>query len=69
MSISEQVRELRDLSEIPDIDVTGLYNLNDILAQAADTIEALSEKLTDMERPVEDCGRARIDCQKKRVGI
>ncbi len=65
MSISEQVRELRDLSEIPDIDVTGLYNLNDILAQAADTIEALSEKLTDMERPVEDCGGGWIPCKDR----
>ena len=55
MSISEQVKELRELSEIPDIDVTGLYNLNDILAQAADTIESLSTKLSDMERSA-DCG-------------
>lgn len=65
MNISEQVRELRDLSEIPDIDVTGLYNLNDILAQAADTIEALSEKLTDMERPAEDCGGGWIPCKER----
>ncbi len=64
MSISEQVRELRDLSEIPDIDVTGLYNLNDILAQAADTIESLSAKLADMERSAEDCGGGWIICNK-----
>lgn len=64
MSVSEQVKELRDLSEIPDIDVTGLYNLNDILAQTADTIEALSAKLADMERSVEDCGGGWIPCDK-----
>ncbi len=58
MSVSEQVKELRELASIPDIDAGGLYDLNNKLYQAADTIEALSAKLQaeNMERSVEDCG-------------
>ena len=57
MSISEQVKELReyvnDISSLitEDIDVS-----KGLLSEAADTIEALSAKLADMERPAEDCG-------------
>lgn len=57
MSISEQVKELRAIAN-------NLYighNMPISLAverfrEAADTIEALSAKLADMERSAEDCG-------------
>lgn len=53
MSISEQVKELREYSNI------SLYTresrARELLKEAADTIEALSAKLTDMERSAEDC--------------
>lgn len=64
MSVSEQVKELRELASIPDIDAGGLYDLNNKLYQAADTIEALSAKLADMERSAEDCGGKWIKCDK-----
>lgn len=50
--ISELVDTLRTLS--------GLQNKQHherIINRAADTIEALSAKLADMERPAEDCGK------------
>lgn len=56
MSISEQVKELREYSNI------SLYaresRARELLKEAADTIEALSAKLQaeNMERSVEDCG-------------
>lgn len=54
MSISEQVKELRTYANV------SLYarenKARELLNQAADTIESLSVKLADMERPAEDCG-------------
>ena len=66
MSISEQVKELRVLASIPDIDSGALYDLNDKLYQAADTIESLSAKLqaADMARS-EDCGGGWIPCKER----
>ena len=64
MNISEQVKELRRIAEewnpncqINPVSVT--------LNNAADTIESLSEKLTDMERPAEDCGGGWIPCKER----
>lgn len=51
MSISEQVKELREAAEMYE----GLDGGN-ILREAADTIESLSAKLANMERSAEDCG-------------
>lgn len=52
--ISEQVKELREYANV------SLYarenEARELLRQAADTIESLSAKLADMERPAEDCG-------------
>lgn len=59
MSISEQVKELRELSDGIDEDEIGRYYglcLETALDNAADTIESLSAKLADMERSAEDCG-------------
>ena len=50
MSISEQVKELRIVAVYKE------HSLKMLLEQAADTIEALSAKLADMERPAEDFG-------------
>ena len=44
MSISEQVKELRIVAVYKE------HSLKMLLEQAADTIEALSAKLADMER-------------------
>lgn len=60
MSISEQVKELREVAEMYE----GLDG-GKILSEAADTIESLSEKLTDMERPAEDCGGGWIPCKER----
>lgn len=51
--ISEQVKELRELAGIQ-----LRKDMQNILYQAADTIEALSAKLqaANMERSAEDCG-------------
>ncbi len=57
MSISEQVKELREVAEMYE----GLDG-GKILSEAADTIEALSAKLADMERSAEDCGGGWIYC-------
>lgn len=63
MSISEQVKELRGLAT----ETRCLYDddLHDALIYAADTIEALSAKLTDMERSAEDCGGGWIPCKER----
>ena len=53
MSISEQVKELRELASIPGIDAGGLYDLNNKLYQAAETIEALSAKLETANKELE----------------
>lgn len=57
MSVSEQVKELRAIANNLSIG----HNMPISLAverfrEAADTIEALSAKLADMERSEEDCG-------------
>lgn len=54
MSISEQVNELRDGSDV--YKVGGFPEVSKLLKNAADTIESLSAKLADMERSAEDCG-------------
>ena len=65
MSISEQVKELREYANFiagiftEDIDVLkGIFN------EAADTIESLSAKLADMERSSEDGGGGWIPCSE-----
>lgn len=63
--ISEQVKELRETANKCKI---GAYvcitNLLGVMNEAADTIEALSAKLADMERSAEDCGGGWIKCDK-----
>lgn len=44
-TISQLVKELRDLENDPEIDCYGINELNNVCARAADTIEALSAKL------------------------
>ena len=39
--------------------------MQELLLQAADTIEALSAKLADMDRPAEDCGGGWIYCEER----
>lgn len=70
MSISEQVRELRETSDGIDTysdmrEYSGL-SIAVMLNEAADTIESLSEKLQseNMERPAEDFG-GWIPCSEK----
>ena len=60
MSISEQVKELREVARMYE----GLDGA-DILREAADTIESLSAKLADMERSAEDCGGGWIQCKDR----
>ena len=62
MSISEQVKELR----IAGGTCIGMGKelIARFLLEAADTIEALSAKLEDMERSAEDCGGGWIKCDK-----
>lgn len=60
MSISEQVKELKWYASYQECEKT-----RELMYNAADTIEALSEKLTDMERPVEDCGGGWIPCKDR----
>lgn len=70
--ISEQVKELRYKADIYNT-VGSVWELNraeakilqGLLRKAADTIEALSAKLTDMERSVEDCGGGWILCSER----
>lgn len=71
MSISEQVKELRYKADIYNT-VGSVWELNraeakrlqEMLRQAAGTIESLSAKLADMERPAEDCGGGWIPCSE-----
>lgn len=60
MSISEQIKELREVAEMYE----GLDG-GKILSEAADTIEALSAKLADMQRSAEDCGGGWIPCKDR----
>lgn len=55
--ISEQVKELRAIANNLSIGHNMPISLAvERLREAADTIEALSAKLADMERSAEDCG-------------
>lgn len=49
MSISEQVKELREYTST--LYITRDFDLRNMIIKAADTIEILSAKLADMERP------------------
>ena len=62
MSISEQVKELREIAKnFSEWEYNRFY---DTISRAADTIESLSAKLADMERSAEDCGGGWIKCDK-----
>jgi rubrerythrin len=62
MSISEQVKELRENAKnFSEWEYNRFY---DTISRAADTIESLSAKLADMERSAEDCGGGWIKCDK-----
>lgn len=58
--ISEQVKELRELAD--GYKMADRPLAANTIYQAADTIEALSAKLADMERSAEDCGGGWIYC-------
>lgn len=62
MSISEQVKELRKTAK--SLYIVGYNEEAKEMYQAADTIESLSAKMADMERPEEDCGGGWIPCDK-----
>lgn len=60
--ISELVKELREISKnFSEWEYNRFY---DTISRAADTIEALSAKLANMELAVEDCGGGWIKCDK-----
>ncbi len=61
MSISEQVKELREYEQYK----VFAQNTRRIFKEAADTIEFLSAKLADMERSAEDCGGGWIKCKDR----
>ena len=60
MSISEQVKHLKELSDTAKENVYSFEALSQSLKEAADTIESLSAKLADIERSAEDCGNGWI---------
>lgn len=60
MSISEQVKALRELAN--DVWLNSNEKFGIKINQAADTIESLSANLADMERSAEDCGGGWIYC-------
>jgi hypothetical protein len=63
MSISEQVKELREIAKnFSEWEYNRFY---DTISRAADTIESLSAKLADMEQSAEDCGGGWIECENK----
>lgn len=59
MSISEQVKDLQKWAE--EYLGLGFQKISELLREAADTIESLSAKMADMERPAEDCGSGWIE--------
>lgn len=61
MSISEQVKELRDYANLAPISKSE----ENMILRAADTIESLSAKLADKERIGEDCGGGWIYCNER----
>ena len=65
MSISEQVKELREYADGYKKSCFGLDGIVKVLEKAADTIESLSAKLADMERSAEDCGGGWIKCKDR----
>lgn len=65
MSISEQVKELREIAYECYLD--DMVELETMLKQAAGTIEALSAKLANMERSAEDCGGGWIECESGKL--
>lgn len=65
MSISEQVKELREyVNDISSLITEDIDVLKSVFSEAADTIEVLSANLADMERSAEDCGGGWIKCDK-----
>ena len=60
MSISEQLKELKWYASYQECEKT-----QELMYNAADTIESLSEKLADMERSAEDCGGGWIPCSER----
>lgn len=65
MSISEQLKELRDcVKKWQNFENVSSSEPFKLLNEASDTIEALSAKLEDMERSAEDCGGGWIPCDK-----
>lgn len=63
MSISEQVKELREIAKnFSEWEYNRFY---DTISRAADTIESLSAKLADMEQSAEDCGGGWIPCKDR----
>lgn len=64
MSISEQVKELRELADA--LHREKWYSAHDTVIDVADTIESLSAKLADMERSAEDCG-GWIECESGKL--
>ena len=67
MSISEQVKELRELAN--DVWLNSNEKFGIKINQAADTIESLSAKLqaANMERSAEDCGGGWIECESGKL--
>lgn len=66
MNISEQVKELRKISQQYPVNI-DIDLFERILNEAADTIESLSAKLADMERSAEDCGGGWIECESRKL--
>ena len=55
MSISEQIKELRDKADVFERSGCAVDGIVKAFREAADTIEFLSAKLADIEQSVEDC--------------
>lgn len=64
--ISELVKELREIATNwnPNIPINPV---SVVLNKAADTIEDLSAKLANIERPAEDCGGGWIECESGKL--
>lgn len=62
MSISEQVKELKWYASYQECEKT-----QELMYNAADTIESLSAKLADMERSADDCGGGWIECESGKL--
>lgn len=65
MSISEQVKELRDKADVFEKSGYAVDGIVKAFREAADTIESLHAKLVDMERSAEDCGGGWIKAKDK----